>query len=167
MQRFAGNRSMVELTADLPRVEVPPSAHEPFLSTTRDQDYMINEIVKTHRVRVQSYNQHISSDEDEKDVNVKDDSLNKSEEGKTTTVVDNSIQKRSLQTGSSANRQRLRFNLQDEDHSSSSSFSTTSTDDEADRKPGVTVTKDELITPTNPIKIVEELEQIDKKVGYF
>jgi hypothetical protein len=59
---------MAELAADLPRVEIPSSAHEPFLSTTRDQDYMINEIVKTHRVRVQSRANYLSSEDEEEEI---------------------------------------------------------------------------------------------------
>ncbi|CAD5216568.1 unnamed protein product [Bursaphelenchus xylophilus] len=39
---------------DLPRVEVPQTANEPFLSTTRDQEYILDAMVKNHRTRIQS-----------------------------------------------------------------------------------------------------------------
>lgn len=125
---------------------------------------MINEIVKTHRVRVQSRAHTLSSDDED---DSKDQKEAKDVERTDAQPIPNSqTRKRSpLVSESYTNRQKLRFDLHDDQHStSSSSFSTTSTDDETGGKPKRVLTS-ELTTPTNPIKIVEKLEQLDKQVS--
>ncbi|KAI1715536.1 PH domain-containing protein [Ditylenchus destructor] len=46
---------------DLPAVNLPSSAHEPFLSTAKDRDYMLDEIIKSHKKKANGY---ISAGED-------------------------------------------------------------------------------------------------------
>ncbi|CAD5212371.1 unnamed protein product [Bursaphelenchus okinawaensis] len=50
---------------DLPRVELPQSANEPFLSTTRDQEYILDAMIKNHRQRIQSSARFESDSEEE------------------------------------------------------------------------------------------------------
>lgn len=88
------------------------------------------------------------------------DETQKANEADSKTIPTGQTRKRSpLTSGSFTARQRR-------GSSSSSSFSTTSTDDETDKRPR-RLTVDDLTTPTNPIRIVEALEQMDKKVGIF
>ncbi|KAI6183394.1 hypothetical protein M3Y97_00484500 [Aphelenchoides bicaudatus] len=160
MQRFPGNRSLVQLTDDLPRVEVPSSAHEPFLSTTRDQDYMINEIVKTHRVRAQS--RRIPSDDEDDLPNElakpKDNpKKNEREADQKSSSPVGQLRKRSPEGLVGSFKQRHEIDL--DAVSTSSTFSTTSTDDETDKQ-----RKAPFNSMSNPIKIVQEIDQLEKPI---
>ena len=151
---------MAELANDLPRVDVPSSAHEPFLSTTHDQNYMINEIVKTHRVRTQS--RRLSSGNDstndynENEGRESDERL-KVHESETKAIPIGSLRKRSppVVSGSLV---KNRNPFEDGNFSSSSSFSTTSTDDEAE--------KERKRSKLEPLKIVKDME-LDEVICYL
>jgi hypothetical protein len=120
---------------------------------------MINEIVKTHRVRLQSRTRISSEEEDQpKEFNKSQEGAIKAEteaERKSSSPI-GPFRKRSPDNPIVGSfRQRREFDP--DTVSTSSTFSTTSTDDEAEkqrRKP--------LKSATNPIAIVQKMDQLEK-----
>uniref|UniRef100_A0A914BZP1 PH domain-containing protein n=1 Tax=Acrobeloides nanus TaxID=290746 RepID=A0A914BZP1_9BILA len=57
-----GDPALIELTRDLPPVNIPNSVHEPYLATTADQDFILNQIVRSHnRISIDSSRQQFTS----------------------------------------------------------------------------------------------------------
>lgn len=152
---------MVRLARDLPRVEVPQTAHEPFLSNARDQDYMINEIVKTHRFRAQSRSNLSSSSSSEanNDTKTEEKSPTITEEVQPKSIAnpENRMKKRSPLVEHPVGSLRQKRGIDLDAVSTSSSFSTTSTDDEIGRYNQRTPN-----TQTGPVNIeLNRIEQVN------
>ena len=43
------------LMADLPEVNLPTSAHEPFMPNTKDHDFMLDELLRSHKKRMNGF----------------------------------------------------------------------------------------------------------------
>ncbi|KAH7721305.1 PH domain-containing protein [Aphelenchoides avenae] len=53
--------SLAEMTRHLPEVDVPSTAHEPFVSTRKDQEYMLNQMAPSHRSRLRGFLEPLSA----------------------------------------------------------------------------------------------------------
>ncbi|KAI6192884.1 Pleckstrin-like proteiny domain-containing family M member 2 [Aphelenchoides fujianensis] len=68
LARFPAGESVgADVNEDLPHVEVPATANEPFLPTARDQEFMLDELVKSHRARADQQRAPFSSTDSDGD----------------------------------------------------------------------------------------------------
>lgn len=124
---------------------------------------MINEIVKTHRVRLQSRTR-ISSEEDQPEEPTKPQNVPTKAENETERKSGSPIaplRKRSPD-GPPIGSFRQRREFDQDTVSTTSTFSTTSTDDEAEKQ------RRRPLKSSNPIKIVQEIDQLEnQRVSVF
>ncbi|KAI6180501.1 Pleckstrin-like proteiny domain containing protein [Aphelenchoides besseyi] len=171
LSRFPGSETVAtDVNEDLPHVDVPATANEPFLPTARDQEFMLDELVKSHRTRVGQQRQNSSTDsEAEERVNGRFDLSrgNKRSSPSNSNEINFSIssqasnsvpvgdddskqtEDRNERSKSRSPRQRRRKKRRSRQHvESPDSCSTTSTDDENERR--------RPIPSANAIREIEE-----------